>query len=176
MFVGGDPQLDAQLRTALRHRLRPIVPRADRTTTPLELLYDLTYVIAFATGAELLAAAVTEGETVSGIIAYVFATFAVTWAWLNFTWFSSAYGNDDALFRVLTIVQMVGAVLMVFGLPASFHATAEGLSPLSPLVIAGYIVMRVPLIVLWLRAAKQDAEHRAVNRAYALAIGIAQVA
>jgi low temperature requirement protein LtrA len=169
-------RLDGELSQELRHRLRPMGGRATRATMPLELLYDLTYVIAFATAAELLAHHIIEGAPGPAVIAYLFATFSVTWAWLNFTWFASAYANDDALFRVATIVQMVGAVIMVFGLPASFAATVEGASPLSPLVIAGYIVMRVPLVLLWLRAAHHDAPHRTTARAYAAVIALAQLA
>jgi low temperature requirement protein LtrA len=93
---------------------------------------------------------------------------------MNFTWFSSAYGNDDALFRILTIVQMVGAIVLVFGLPVSFESAAAGESPNNLLLVVGYIVMRVPLIVLWLRAARADARHRRIAIAYAVAIGAAQ--
>lgn len=121
--------LRQELREQLRHRVRPltgIVPRGgERQVTPLELLYDLTYVIAFAAAAEELTAALAHGHFALGVGAYVFATFAIGWAWLNFTWYTSAYGNDDAVFRVATLVQMVGALLLVFGLPQSFH-DAEG--------------------------------------------------
>ena len=146
----------------------------DRTTTPIELLYDLTYVIAFAAAAEELAHQVVDGHVGAGVGAYLFAVFAVTWAWLSFTWFSSAYGNDDALFRVATIVQMVGVVILVFGLPVSFAHAAEGGSPNNTLMVVGYVVMRVPLIALWLRAARQDPRHRTVATSYAVVIAVAQ--
>lgn len=175
-MTDSEARLEQELRDSLRHRLRPMSGRSDRSTTPIELLYDLIYVIAFATAAELLAHHIIEGSPVAAIGGYLFATFAVTWAWLNFTWFASAYGNDDVLFRIATIVQMVGAVIMVFGLPSAFTAVNEGASPLSPLVIAGYIVMRVPLALLWLRAARDDPRHRRVDRAYAFSIVIAQAA
>ncbi len=98
----------------------------------------------------------SEGAAAPAFGAYLFAIFGVSWAWMNFTWFSSAYGNDDALFRVATIVQMVGAVIFVFGLPVSFESAVHGESPNNALLVIGYIVMRVPLIVLWLRAARED--------------------
>ncbi|MET8161291.1 low temperature requirement protein A [Sphaerisporangium sp. NPDC005289] len=96
-----------------------------RASTPLEPLYDLTYVIAFAAAAEQLAHHVADGHIGPSIGAYLFAIFSVSWAWMNFTWFASAYGNDDALFRVAAIVQMVGVVILIFGLPPSFSATSE---------------------------------------------------
>jgi low temperature requirement protein LtrA len=168
----------SQLKGELHHRLRPM-PGHDpgergRSATPLELLYDLTYVIAFAAAAEQLAHHVGSGDVGPAIGAYVFAVFAVSWAWLNFTWFASAYGNDDALFRITTIVQMIGVIVLTLGLADGFSAAAHGRSPLSGLMIIGYIVMRVPLIVLWLRAAQQDPEHRRVALAYAAMIAAAQ--
>ncbi|MDQ7908112.1 low temperature requirement protein A [Phytohabitans sp. ZYX-F-186] len=149
--------------------------RVPGSVTPLELFYDLTYVIAFAVAADELAHAITEGEVGAGLGAYAFAIFGVTWAWLNFTWFSSAYGNDDALFRVATVVQMVGVVIFSFGLPVSFADTAHGGSPNNALLVVGYVIMRVPLVVLWLRAAREDPEHRRTSTAYAVTISVAQV-
>ncbi len=95
--------LRSLLKTDLHHRLRPMSGRdpaeRGRSATPIELLYDLTYVIAFAAAAEELAHGVSQGHVWPALGAYAFAIFAVTWAWMNFTWFASAYGNDDALFR-----------------------------------------------------------------------------
>jgi hypothetical protein len=111
-----DRELEKDLRSSLRHRLRPMSGRdpreRDRTTTPVELLYDLTYVVAFSAAAEQLAHHLVEGHPARAIGAYAFAVFAISWAWLNFTWFGSAYGNDDAMFRVATIVQMGGVVVL----------------------------------------------------------------
>ncbi|WP_225853104.1 low temperature requirement protein A [Micromonospora sp. AMSO1212t] len=146
-----------------------------RSTTPLELLYDLTYVVAFGAAADQLAHGIGDGHVGAALGAYAFAIFAVTWAWINFTWFSSAYDNDDALFRGATLVQMLGVVILIFGLPVSFDDTAEGGSPNNLLLVVGYIVMRVPIIGLWLRAARQDPTHRRTTVAYAVTIAVAQV-
>ena len=171
-------QTRSRLRDELRHRIRPMTGRdpreRGRTTTPLELLYDLTYVIAFAAAAEQLAHYIGDGHALPAIGAYAFAIFAVSWAWMNYTWFTSAYGNDDALFRVATIVQMIGVIILTFGLPVSFSSAVHGESPNNLLMVVGYIIMRVPLIGLWLRAARQDAAHRRVDIAYAIMIGVAQ--
>ena len=169
----------AQLRNDLRHRLRPMTGRdpleRGRSATPLELFYDLTYVVAFGVAAAQLAHHVIDGEAGPAIGAFVFAIWAVSWAWMNFTWFASAYGNDDALFRFATIVQMIGVVILALGLPVSFEAAAEGHSPNNALMVVGYVIMRVPLIGLWLRAAREDPAHRRTCVAYAVMITIAQV-
>ena len=36
----------------------------------------------------------------TGLIGFLFATFAVSWAWINFTWFASAYDTDDWIYRL----------------------------------------------------------------------------
>ena len=170
--------LRSRLREDLRHRIRPMTGRdpseSGRAGTPLELLYDLTYVVAFAAAAEQLAHHVEQGDVGSALGAYTFAVFAISWAWMNFTWFSSAYGNDDALFRVATIAQMVGVVVLTFGLPVSFDDAAHGDSPFNAVMLIGYMIMRVPLVALWLRAAKEDPDHRETALAYAVLIAVAQ--
>jgi len=169
----------ARLKDDLWHRLRPMTGRdpleKHRVATPLELLYDLVYVIAFGVAASQLAHLLSEGAVIPALGAYLFAIFGVSWAWMNFTWFASAYGNDDALFRVSTIIQMVGVVIFIFGLPLSFEAAAHDKSANNLLLVIGYVVMRVPLIALWLRAAREDPERRRTAVAYAVTIAIAQV-
>ena len=43
----------------------------------------------------------------AGIGGFAFAVFGIAWAWINFSWFASAYDTDDWIFRLLTMVQMV---------------------------------------------------------------------
>ena len=75
-----DERLRSRLRSVLRHRLRPMSGRdpreQDRATTPIELLYDLTYVIAFGAAAEELAHVVAGGHVAAAVGAYLFAVFS----------------------------------------------------------------------------------------------------
>ena len=43
--------------------------------------------------------------------------FAIWWAWMNFTWFASAYDTDDVPYRLLTLVQMAGVLVLAAGVP-----------------------------------------------------------
>ncbi|TQL70843.1 low temperature requirement A protein (LtrA), partial [Nocardioides albertanoniae] len=88
-----------------------------RASTPLELLFDLTFVVAFGTSGNELAHQLAAGHVTAGIIAFCFATFAICWAWINYSWMASAYDTDDWAFRLLTMVQMVGVIVMALGLP-----------------------------------------------------------
>jgi low temperature requirement protein LtrA len=168
-----------QLRDELRHRVRPMRGRdpheRGRSSTPLELLYDLTYVVAFAAASDQLAEQLGAGTVWAALGAYAFAVWSVSWAWLNYTWFASAYGNDDVVLRLATIVQMIGVLVLTYGLPVSFETAAHGESPNNLLMVVGYVVMRVPLIVLWLRAAVHDPGHRRNALSYVVIISVAQV-
>src|SRR5215813_170840 len=114
-------------RTHHRRRFQGRDPTEEhRASTPLELLYDLTIVVAFGTAADELAHFVAEKHVWPGIAGFVFAAFAVSWAWVNYTWFASAYDTDDWVFRLATMVQMVGVVVISLGLPQMFESIDHG--------------------------------------------------
>ncbi len=146
-----------------------------RAATALELLFDLTVVVAFsqasAQAAELLAA----GRTGSGVLAFALAVFAVSWAWINFSWLSSAYDTDDVFFRIATFVEMLGVVVMALGLPAFFHSLAAGEHIDNAVMVAGYVIMRLATITLWLRAATHDPARRRACLTYAVGVSIVQL-
>src|ERR671937_1080592 len=120
-----------------------------RASTPLELLYDLTIVVAFGTAADELAHFVAEDHVGAAVAGFAFATFAVSWAWLNYSWFASAYDTDDWVFRLATMVQMVGVIVISLGLPQLFESIDHGDTLDLDVVVAGYVIMRVALIFLW---------------------------
>jgi low temperature requirement protein LtrA len=140
-----------------------------RSATPLELLFDLAFVVAIARAAVEMHHAIAEEHAVAGILGYLLVFFAIWWAWMNFTWFASAYDCDDVLYRVLTLVQMAGVLLLAVGVPAVFRDFDISL------VVAGYVVMRIPMVVQWLRAAREDPERATTCRIYALGIAVLQV-
>lgn len=141
-----------------------------RASTPLELLYDLVLVIAVGAAAAGLHHAINEDHIGYGIALYLFLFWSLWWPWLNFTWFASAYDNDDVLYRCLVFLQMAGALLTAVGV----RHFAEG--ELTALPLIGYIVMRVGMIALWLRAAHGDPARRAGAYRYAIGIALCQVA
>ncbi len=146
-----------------------------RTATTLELLFDLTFVIAFSLAASQLAHLMAEGHFRAGLIGFTLAIFAICWAWINFTWFASAYDTDDWVFRCVTMVQMVGVLILAIGLPAMFHSIDVGGHLDNGVMVLGYVVMRVAMIFQWLRATRQDPQRRGACMTYVIAIGIAQL-
>lgn len=139
-----------------------------RATTPLELLFDLVSVIAIAAAAAGLHHAVSEAHIADGIIRFVLAFFPIWWAWMNYTWFASAYDNDDTLFRLLTMITMSGALAMAAGIGVFFETLDL------TLVVIGYVIMRLAMVTLWLRAARYDSRRRVTALWYAGGIAVVQ--
>ncbi len=126
-----------------------------RTATPLELLFDLTFVIGYGAAANELAHSLTEDHVVDGLVAFGIAVFAVTWAWVNFSWFASAFDTDDWPYRITTLVQMVGVLVLALGVPDLFDSVVHGDLD-ARVMILGYVVMRVPMVLQWFRAMRQE--------------------
>ena len=146
-----------------------------RTATPLELFYDLTIVVAFGTAADELAHFIADAHVGAGIAGFAFATFMVVWAWLNYTWFASAYDIDDWRFRIATMVQMVGVIILTLGLPKMFDSIDDGVTLDNGVMVAGYVVMRAPLLFLWWQASRHDPRSAPAARIYMVTIATALV-
>jgi low temperature requirement protein LtrA len=131
-----------------------------RAASALELLYDLTFVVAFVRTGDEFAHFVAEGHYASAVWAFTFVVVSVCWAWTSFSWFASAFDTDDWFHRVLTMVQMVGVLIIALGIRPVFESIDAG-EPIDFRVLAaGYVVMRVSMVAMWARVARQDPANR----------------
>lgn len=157
----------------LNKPLKLFAPRdpeeAHRAATPLELLFDLIFVVAIATAGQQLHHAMVEGHLWHALPTYCMVFFALWWAWMNFTWFASAYDNDDTLYRCLTFVQIAGSLVMAAGIPAVFQQHNFDV------IIIGYVIMRLALVTQWIRVAKHDPERKVTAYRYAIGIVLVQL-
>lgn len=140
-----------------------------RVSSPLELLFDLTFVVAIAQVAGQLAHAGEAGHAFDALGPYLMVFFAIWWAWMNFTWFASAYDTDDVPYRLTTMLQMGGVLVLAAGVPAAFeHGDFTAIT-------IGYLVMRVGLVSQWVRAAVEHPEGRTTALRYAIGVSAVQV-
>ncbi len=153
--------------------LRSMGPRSTdedhRASTPLELLFDLCFVVAVSQAAADLQHGITAGRIGSTVVGYIMVFFAIWWAWVNFTWFASAYDIDDVAYRLLTFVQIAGALVLAAGVASAFSGGDYAT------ITVGYVVMRVAMVGQWLRAAASDPVGRPVALRYALGITVLQI-
>ncbi len=164
--------------TAIAWR-RPMVSRdsteSHRASTPLELFFDLCFVVAVAAAAARLhhaeagVAGLEEPHLVPGIVGYAMVFFAIWWAWMNVTWFASAYDTDDVLYRIAVFIIISGALVLAAGIPRAFDSRDFGV------VTLGYTIMRIPLIGLWLRVLHDDVARRATAARFAIGLTLCQL-
>jgi low temperature requirement protein LtrA len=144
--------------------VRPLGPRdpheSHRVASPLELFTDLCYVVAIAQAAVTLEHEIVGGHVANGLTWFGAAFFAIFWAWLNFVWFNSAYDPDDTIHRLLTLLQVFGSLVLAAGVPPMFDHDFT-------LAVIGYAIMRVGLVLMWLRAAAGHPGRRRTALRYA---------
>jgi len=140
-----------------------------RAATPLELLFDLCFVVAVAQLAAQLHHAEAEGHFLDIVPAYMFVFFGIWWAWVNFTWFASAYDTDDVPYRVMTMLKIAGVLVLAAGVPSAFNDFDFRI------ITAGYVMMRVVMVLQWLRAAQESPATRRSCLRYAVGIAACQV-
>jgi low temperature requirement protein LtrA len=159
---------------ARRHRpvAAPLVARSPeephRASTPLELLFDLVVVVAVAQAASGLHHALAENHAAAGVVAYAMVFFGIWWSWMNFTWFASAYDNDDVVYRLLVLLQLTGALVFAAGIPRFEHGDRT-------VGVFGYVLMRLALVTLWRRAARADPPRRKTALRFANGVLTVQV-
>jgi low temperature requirement protein LtrA len=152
---------------------RPMVARPTdeehRSATVLELFFDLCFVVAVAQAASTLHHQIAEDHVGDGVVGYATVFFAIWWAWMNFTWFASAYDTDDVPYRVTTLVQIAGALILAAGVPDAMDGSDF------TVITIGYVVMRLAMVTQWLRAAAADPPHRRSSLRFAAGIVALQV-
>jgi low temperature requirement protein LtrA len=162
------PEASTRIRIRVRMTARPI-DEPHRAASQLELLFDLIFVVAVAAATVELAHSIADGHALSGLAGFVQVFFAIWWAWMNFTWFASSYDTDDVPYRLLTMVQMAGVLVLAAGVPAA----AAGSDYLA--VTTGYLIMRIGLVTQWLRVGLEDPARRRTALRYATGIGVLQI-
>jgi low temperature requirement protein LtrA len=152
--------------------LRPMTGRdpneAHRASTPLELLVDLCFVVAVSRCAAALHHQLGEAHFAHGITTYLFIFWAIWWAWMNFTWFASSYDTDDAAYRALTFVQILGVLILAAGVTDAFAGHQAT-------VAVGFLVMRFGLSGQYLRASFGDSENARACRIIAIGLIVLQI-
>ncbi|WP_417554818.1 low temperature requirement protein A [Microbacterium sp.] len=158
---------------ASRFRLNRMLPRdpaePHRTASSLELFFDLVFVVAVSIASSQLHEQLRDGHFQNGIATYLIVFFAIWWAWMNFSWFATSFDTDDWLYRVVTIVQMSGVLVLAAGIRPAYES-----GDLRLLVYA-YVVMRVALVAQWLRAAASAPTLRRTSLTYAIGVAVVQM-
>jgi low temperature requirement protein LtrA len=127
---------------------RPMVARSHaeghRQASWLELLFDLSFVVAVAQASIQLEHAFAEGHPGAGLIGYFVVFAAIWWAWMAFTWFANVFDCDDVAYRLLMIVMIAGSLGLAAGVPQIAHLDFR-------VGVISYVVMRLAYVAQWYR-------------------------
>lgn len=133
--------------------MRPLVLRdpteGHRAATWLELFFDLCFVVAVSA----LARDLHHHPDAAGLLRFLGLLVPVWWAWMAYTWFATAFDNDDAIHRL----GYLAAGLGIIWLAASVEAVGKDGD--ASFALAYAFVLAV-LVGLFLRVARRPTDAR----------------
>ncbi len=134
-----------------------------RHATWLELFFDLIFVVAVAQ----LSGRLTHGIRFTGLVSFVALFLPVWWSWIGTTFYATRFvAADDLIYRLLMVIEMGGVAALAINVRDGFGATATGFA-------LSYAVVRVVLVVQYLRAGWAIPEARPLANHYARGFGLA---
>ena len=148
-------------RTTNRPRLRTLEIGPERHASWLELFFDLVFVLAVAQVARILA-----GQTdLIGFVKYLALFLPVWWSWVGFTFYADRFESDEATYRILMFAGMLAVTGFALALGDAFTARGD------VAVVVSYALIRLVLIVLYLRVAYYVPLARAFSFQYPIGLG-----
>ncbi len=140
--------------TALRH---------DERVMPLELFFDLVFVLALTQCTALMA----RQPTWEGLVKGLLVLGVLWWAWVGYAWLTSVVDPEEGAVRLAIVAAMAAMLVAALCVPKAFGSSAG-------LFAAAYGGVRAGQIVLFLLAARGDAKLRSsiIGLAGGTAIGV----
>ncbi|MBT2454453.1 low temperature requirement protein A [Streptomyces sp. ISL-86] len=126
-----------------RVRLRVSEEGTHRAATPLELFFDLVFVVAVAELVEVL----LGSPSWPGALHFTALFVPIWWTWVCFTFYADRFDNDDRVYRLIMIAAMMAVLLLSVAVPHAFDG-AGGAKRFA----LGYFAARLILVGLYLRA------------------------
>src|SRR5438046_3076754 len=134
---------------------------AERTTSPVELLWDLVFVFAITQVTTLL----SSNLSWAGFGRSMLVLALVWWAWSAFVWASNAQDPDAPLFRGLLFIAMVLIFLAGLALPRTFGSEAT-------LFAVTYAGVRLLHLALYADASRRGNASLAAIAGFALTVAV----
>ena len=123
--------------------------REESSVTPLELFFDLVFVLALTQCTQLMA----DEPTWTGLAKGLLVLGALWWAWVGYAWLTSAVDPEEGIVRLAIFVAMAGFLVAALCVPGAFDESA--------LLFAGaYAVVRLAQLYLLFLAGADDAALR----------------
>jgi low temperature requirement protein LtrA len=144
------------------HRLRAVM-REEETVTPLELFFDLVFVLAITQCTALM----SQHATWSGLAQGMLVLGVLWWSWVGYSWLTSVVDPEEDAVRLVIFAAMAALLVVGLSVPHAFGDTA--------LIFAvAYAFVRVAHIALFLLASRGDPPFRkaVTGLAISTAVGV----
>jgi low temperature requirement protein LtrA len=139
-------------------------PRGERHATPLELFFDLVFVVVVDKLAELLA----DDPSAAGVLHFLLLFATVCVAWVGYTVYADRFDTDDLLHRVLMFCGMLAIAAVAVNIPRAFTGGSAAFA-------IAYVAVRAVLVAMYLRVwhAVPDARGLALRYVLGFSLSIA---
>src|SRR5687767_407520 len=134
-----NPRVATQEQQSAQPRLDPSTDQEQRVT-PLELFFDLVFVLSFTQVTAVMAADPTWQGLGEGMLVLA----AVWWAWAAYGWLTNAIDADENLNRLAMFASMGAMLIVSLAIPQAFGEEAL-------LFACAYAFVRVMHVVLYVR-------------------------
>jgi len=125
-------------------RLRAVA-RENATVTPLELFFDLVFVLALTQCTALMA----DEPTWSGVGKGLVILGMLWWSWVGYSWLTSVIDPEEGAVRLAIFAAMAALLVVAECVPEAF-------GDLGLLFAGGYAVVRIAHIALFMAASRDD--------------------
>jgi low temperature requirement protein LtrA len=132
-----------------------------RGATWLELFYDLVFVVAVATLSHRLSHHISYIDVMKFVALFI----PIWWAWVGHTVYATRFDTDDIVHRLLTLVIMFAGAIMAVYVTSGLEDGASGFA-------SGYVLARVCLLILYIRARLHVPEARQMTTLYLTGFGL----
>jgi low temperature requirement protein LtrA len=144
-------------------RVNPVM-REDARVTPLELLFDLVFVLALTQCTALMAANPTWDGLAKGLLVLT----VLWWSWGGYAWLTSVVDPEEGSVRLIIFAAMAALLVASLAVPRAFGSSAF-------LFAGAYAVVRAAHILLFTLASRDDHDLRrsVTGLAGSTAVGVA---
>jgi low temperature requirement protein LtrA len=145
------------------------VMRDGEQVTPLELFFDLVFVLALTQCTTLIA----RTPTWEGMLKGMLVLGMLWWSWVGYAWLTSVVDPEEGAVRLVMFAAMAAFLIAALCVPGAFGAEAL-------LFACAYAAVRTAHIVLFMLASHEDSELRSsvigLAASTAIAVGLLFVA
>jgi low temperature requirement protein LtrA len=125
-------------------RMSPVM-RSEEAVKPLELFFDLVFVLALTQCTALMA----DDPTWKGLVRGLLILGVLWWAWVGYSWLTSVVDPEEGVVRFAIFAAMAGLLVVALCVPEAFGDSAL-------LFACAYGLVRAAHIVLFMVASRGD--------------------